>query len=906
MLITFYLVPDKYSAHFIRRELTKKSSLLGIQIGTWPELLELAANSFCLPLSKDEWQTKLDAEIPKVRNAFWLESLTFDAEATTTIISGALIDLLAAMGPDKPIDLCKYNLSQRGQRQIKDLLTLHKKMGGALPLDLTLAENLLAAPLKQAIRTIRVLCATRVQDLNAWQTALIKRLNNDAEQAAVRPLTQAKAAAGTDNDFVKKMSWLPPAKGKGGVSHLQRSLFVNDYSTPKSRLGLTWLAVRDYRHEVELAAGMVQKLMADSTIASNEIAVLLPESADYTNTLAEVFQKAGIPVSGLTRISGSRDHGRELLYFFLLCRKSISPPPMLLASLFGSPLLPWSLSAPQIAQSIMDGAWISSIVEDLPDDQRQTALFLSGKQITAAKRLVKSLRGLTAVIAKGEDFAQQRQAAMAIIQELLPPLAEKEEIDWNTLLRIAQPQAIISNEQADINLEGVCVFHPEQEPWQEVKHLLVLGFKDGLYPQTPSIFPVIPEEDRLILEKEIRIPSHRAIIKQQRRRFSRQLCAASKSITFFIPRLSGSGERLQPSASLGFMAKLFDGAASGEDLIVDPEHTKNINNLILATAAKQFAVPPGNIRSADLNLKENLLTKRKNSEGKTAPESPSGLEKMMVSPLAWLLTRYDISSHEWGPAGLDALVIGSIAHEIFERLFCHNTRLPQKSRVGSKVQSLFNQVVKDDFKFLLQDEWQVECRQMVKQFTEAAVGWLEFLNKNNLEILGEETWLTGRFYQHPIRGKADLICRARDGRLFVVDYKTSKSGKRKERMEKGNDHQAALYCQMLESGTPPDDIPVKLKNHLKKSPRIGALYYTLRDQVILGDKEAGSLKDAEKIQADIAKNSLRLIKERMKELRDGKIIMNKDTDPDYFEKDLSIAPYALNDSPLIRLFMKEV
>ncbi len=701
------------------------------------------------------------------------------------------------------------------------------------------------------------------------------------------------------------MSWLPPEKGKGGVAHLQRSLFESNHCPQNSRSGLSWLATRDYRHEVELTAGMVQKLMKDSAVASNEIAILLPESADYTNTLAEVFQKAAIPLSGSTSISGSRDHGRELLYYFLLCRKSLAPPPMLLASLFGSPLLPWAGSATQISQSIMDGAWMSTILEDLPEDQHKTALFLNGKQITSAKRLIKSLRGMTAIVAKGEH-AQHRQTALAIIQELLACLAENKEIDWDTLLTISQPKPIISNEQNDITLEGVCIFHPDREPWQAVKHLLVLGFKDGLYPQVPSSFPVIPEEDRLVLGKSISIVSRQSIIKQQRQRFSRQLCAASKTITFFIPRLSSTGERLQPSASLGFMAKLFDGVMSGEDLIIDPEQTKDLQKLMLATAAKQAAIPPRNIRSADLKLKDNLLTKRKDREGKTAQESPSGLEKMMVSPLSWLLTRYAISSHEWGPAGLDALVIGSIAHEVFERLFSHNIKLPQKGRVGSKVQSLFNQVIKDDFQFLLEDEWQVECRQMVKQFTEAAIGWLDFLNKNKLEILGEETWLAGRFYKHPIRGKADLICRAPDGRLFVVDYKTSKSGKRKERMEKSNDHQAALYCQMLESGSLPEDIPVKLKNHLKKSPEIGALYYTLRDQVILGDTNSSSLKDAETIQADIAQNSLQLIREKMKELRAGKIAMNRDTDPEYFEKTLSIAPYALDDSPLIRLFMKEV
>ena len=46
MHITFLLTPDKFSAHYLRKQLCRRKPLLGVQVGTWRELLELARTSF--------------------------------------------------------------------------------------------------------------------------------------------------------------------------------------------------------------------------------------------------------------------------------------------------------------------------------------------------------------------------------------------------------------------------------------------------------------------------------------------------------------------------------------------------------------------------------------------------------------------------------------------------------------------------------------------------------------------------------------------------------------------------------------------------------------------------------------------------------------------------------------------
>ena len=901
MITTFYLTPDKFSAHYIRRELSSRSSLLGTQVGTWPELLELARTSYCLTEPVDIWQEKLAAVIGKVGKAFWCNSLNYDHEATSTIVSQALFDLLSGLGPGEKVTAEISNrLSKRGKKQIDDLLKLHKKMGGVFPEELTLIQNLLAVDSKQAIRQIRVHYVKDVFDLNVWQTALVNRLNSDAGELENEDNAIVK--------FANLISWPAPHKGTSSLRHLQRNLFASSIAKQKLSSGLQWLGCRDYRQEVEIAAGMVQNIMADSGLQANEIGLLVPETASYCGAVAEVFNVVGLPLSGLSTIRNSRDPGCELLYHFLLSRQVASPAPMLRASLFGSPLLPWSSQSVEVAQAIMDGDGLSGIITEWPEDQQKTARFLAGKQISTPVQLVKALRVLLAIISKGEDLNEHRRIGLALIHEMLAHLDEDDgEIHWDTLLRICSPKLLSQADNEDINLQGVRVFHPDKEPWQKVKHLLVLGFTEGSYPQTPGVYSVVSEEDRLILaDFNIILPARSSLLKQRRERFQRQFCASSESITFLMPMMDSLGGRLKPSSSLSFMVQLFADAGSGEELILDLDQSENWQRVKhLAIAAKQVATAPRPTICNDLQLGENLLTKRKDNKGKTSPESPSGLETMMVSPLAWIFKRYHIDSHEWAIEELGIMTSGSIAHEIFEQLFSHKHPLPQKGRIPGKIESLFNQVVKQDYPFLEKEEWQLECLQMVRQFSEAAIGWLDFIKKNELEILGEETSLTGRFNKHPIRGKADLICRDPDGKLLVVDYKTSKSPKRKESMKKGFDHQASLYCQMLISDEMTDEIPVKLKNHLKKSPETGALYYTLRDQVVLGDSKAGSLKGVAVVTNDIAHNALGLIKERMKALRAGTVSLNTDADKDKFEKEAGITPYALETSPLINLFMAE-
>jgi len=901
MHITFLLTPDLFSAHFIRRELSKKGSLLGIQVGTWPELLELARTSYCLPDPDDDWQEKIEQAMAAMDTAFWAESMLYDSETTLMMVADTLAELLRACGPGQQPKA--EGLSPRGEKQLSDLMQLHEKAGKIYPRDLHLLKSLLKADPTRAIRSITVHHVNDIPPLDPWQRSLIEMLNSQSQRAEKPPADLSSLA--------QLLSWPAPTKGRSGLSHLQRSLFVETQHKQKSRSGLQWIAVRDYRQELEIAAGMVQKLLDKQELKPRDIALLLPDSPDYTQVAAEIFTRAGIPLSGLETVTGDRDLGRELISNFLLCRQHTAPPTMLRAALFSSPLLPWHELGVRIAQQFMDGNSFEKILQSIPEEQQITAKLLYGRQTDSAEQLKKTLRGLAASLAREEHLPEHRQMALGVIAELSKLLDQddSEDMNWAGLLKVCRPRRQTTRKREELYLEGLRVFQPEKEPWQRVRHLLVLGFNEGRYPQLPPSSPILSEGDRSLLEAEnIILPRQETRLLRGRNRFLRQLRAASESVTFFVPRLDSRGAQLSPSASLDFMALLFDNVANGEELLLDPEKKKDRQQIAsLALAARQSPRPPRKPAANDLELAEDLLGKRKDENGQTKAESPSGMEKMMVSPFAWLLNRFSITSHEWAVETLDALVIGSIAHEIFEHLCSHRKPLPHKEQIPDLTATLFNEVVKNKnrFSFLLSDAWQVERRQMIREFSEAAQAWSDFLRQNKLEILAEEIWLGGQFHHQPIRGKADLVCRSATGALLVVDYKTSKSTKRLDLMSKGYDHQASLYCRMLKSGKPPEAYPAELEDLLKKSPRVHALYYTLRDQAILGDPGTEFLDECQPAATDIAHQGLKLIKKRMEQLRTGLVELNSSDDQERYPKETGITPYALDDSPLISLFLKK-
>jgi ATP-dependent helicase/nuclease subunit B len=187
------------------------------------------------------------------------------------------------------------------------------------------------------------------------------------------------------------------------------------------------------------------------------------------------------------------------------------------------------------------------------------------------------------------------------------------------------------------------------------------------------------------------------------------------------------------------------------------------------------------------------------------------------------------------------------------------------------------------------------------------VRWGEILLHLKAEVIGVEVTMNGRLNDLPLTGNADLLLKLPDGRLYIVDYKKSKSKSRRDRMGKGYDSQAHLYRLMLQTGGVAEDNPA-LAAAIGSCNQIGVMYYMINDQTALADTSGwsgGELGGFHELGNGISTNAMELINERIAQLEDGIVVMNSASDEEWFDKTAGTKPYALDSSPLIRLFMKQ-
>ena len=118
-------------------------------------------------------------------------------------------------------------------------------------------------------------------------------------------------------------------------------------------------------------------------------------------------------------------------------------------------------------------------------------------------------------------------------------------------------------------------------------------------------------------------------------------------------------------------------------------------------------------------------------------------------------------------------------------------------------------------------------------------------------------------------------------------------------MRSGFDLQAPLYRLMIKTGglpgfdSPPDDI--------------GIVYYLLNDTTALSDSPVesdGSVRGWEMPTTDTSSQAMKYLDRRLAQIRKGTIQLNTTEDEAWWLKNASIPIYALDNSPLLRLFMR--
>ena len=892
----FLLVPDRAAARKVRRAVAENSPRLGVMAGTFLELLQFARATYRVAEPETDFDEAVGQAAGKIDKAFWAKSLAVAPRETSVVLCRELERLLSGLAPGKAIPKAgKGELSHRAKNHLSDLAALHKAMGHALPADLEAVRAVLASDSDQATRSIDVFHVEGLPRLNPSQRALIDKLNSDVARDKDPELATL---------LTNTLQPTPVAKAKTTLHSIQSGLFQSDPKPVKQDNTVQWVGCRDYLEEVEVCAGMIQQaLREDSSLATSEIGLLLPAEGNYARAVEAVFERAGLPLSGLVIEESVRDLGAELVRNFLLSLRKPAPI-MALAAFVTNPLLSWGEEiGREMADRVMGGRFNFPLPKGKDQNTRDLIKFLNSGANNQAD-LAEALGLLAKQIQPAAPLDSHHITALKFVDQALSSLQGKGDIPWNQLLQGAQPISISSSRSGDLTREGIAVMQEGEEPWRDVRFLFVLGFRDGHFPQDTRNSPVFFEEDLQALNDslglELRTPTE--IQARARERFKRQLCMATDKLTFLLPRRDGLGEALAPASSLVYMAQLIAGVAEAGDLVRDLDSiTDRARVRGLALAGEAEPTPPRKPVLEDLNLKRDLLEPGEDG-WPAAHQSPSSLDTLMVSPLAWVLSRYGLEPKTWAPQELDPALQGTLAHSVFERLFPTGKPLVAGNKVENQAGKELARAIQEQAPFLQAPEWRVERFNLTHQIGMAALRWRHLLAISKAKIVGLEIRLTGTLDDLPLKGFADSLLQLPGGKLFVVDFKKSASGKRRTRMNKGYDSQAHLYRLMLETGG--KKLQPELQALLKSKPEIGIMYFLMNDQVALTDTDnwlGGGIEKLEEMGVDVADKAMTDIRARLAAVKKGKITLNREEDAKEFDRN-GVGTYALEGNPLVSLF----
>jgi RecB family exonuclease len=581
---------------------------------------------------------------------------------------------------------------------------------------------------------------------------------------------------------------------------------------------------------------------------------------------------------------------------------------MALAVCLSSPLMPWSKEqGAELAQTVMDGDYRLRPFSAATWDARQMLDLLREGDETP-QSLSAAIQGFVGLLDGGEQFESHVFYAKATAEELCAALTGMADIDWTLLRRLSSPKNISTGDSPNYNLEGITVWREAHEAWRPVRFLIVLGFASGHYPVASGDSAVFVSEDLLALRDKLGLslatPADQ--MRDRRARFKRQLASVADFVCFMVPRRDATGAPQSPSESLVFMGQLYSGIDDGESLILEMDVAADRDRIrFLPKVAPEPPRLPRAIVADDIQFGRDLLALRTDAEGNLRPESPSSLETLMVSRLAWLLRRIDAEPQGWEPERPNVMLLGTLTHQVLEELFQASHPIPDPQTISSQIEPLLDAAIRTHAPFLRAAQWQVERKHLASGINKAALAWREVLVTLNAEILGTEEWLEGNLDGLPIHGQADILLGLPDGRLLVVDYKRSSANSRRPRMQKGYDSQANLYRTMLQTGGPKIEDNTALLERLRAGDTTGIVYFMTNDQTSLSDAlvvESGAIPGWEVLEGDVAEHAMTLIRERLREVGAGELYLNREGDALFFDKQAGVKPYALENSPLIPLF----
>lgn len=802
----------------------------------------------------------------------WAESLGNAPQETCAAISTALDSLILACSDLKPPRLDAMP-DGRAKRHLKALVNLWEALEPALPEGGAVIRHVLALPHGRFLERLPVVEGSLARGATAAVWALYERLR--AEFGSV-----ARAQS-------------PRLSSPGSRLHaLQGGLAAASLGRGAEDDSLAFFGLRDPALCADFAAARARHLI-EAGCPAREIAVM---TAGDPSQVARAFSGQGAPLSGVPAVIAERDVIGETLYLLLVAKRSPAPA-MALASLALSTLMPWAeQTARDLSEAVMGGDTRGTDLEATPAHK---ALW---DDIRAPAGSLPQLRLLMDRVLAALEQAQVIKERFAPLRALL---AGDGAPDWELILRNVSTHPVAESPVLR-TLEGVSLWSARQTPWRPCRHLIVADFSEGLYPERPRANPLfLDSEIALIHEATGIVLGGRAEgLARALELFDQQLQAVSGSVTFLVPWRDLAGARQTPAAGLSLIARALDGLEEPAEAIVDlarvPPADWPVARHVLPDLPTDLPIP----EALSFGPQCDLLALRKDDAGLAKPQSPSRLETLIVSPLAWLLGELDAGDMSWGPEELDVLAKGNIAHDVFEHVFVADVELPTGAALEEAVSDAYQKALRRSAAFLLDDAWELERNGLEREIQGAAGRWRSYLDELGATVIGNELWLHGSAHGVTLRGKSDAILELPDGSILVVDHKKSGTKGRRQRMERGWDLQAGLYRDMIARPTRREgDGMDRLQGRA-----IGVAYHLMNDGGLLtsgiGLPEGSPARD---MGDEVNAGAIEALRARLAEVGGGRVVLNTSADANFFKKEAGFTPYALTDgSPLVLAFMREI
>ncbi|SLN58784.1 PD-(D/E)XK nuclease superfamily protein [Roseovarius gaetbuli] len=829
----------------------------------------------------------------------WSASMEVAPMETASAVSSALRSLAMAtkrLSPDE-VDLSCLDQDSRLYRHLAALCDLWRQSPAALSEDLQVYAHVLDSSAADALEALPLATAKPCAFASPIERSLHAHLLGHHGLASE---TFRQEWGG------RKSPLLTGAPGGTSLWRVQKGLTGADIAPAPLDDSLGFFALRDEAEEADFAAARAQRLI-DEGVAPNEIALLAPDEVGYFAQLRRAFDALGVPISGLPDLPASRDVAGETLLHLLLCLQSPAPA-MALASLYISPLMPWpSPTGLQLAREVMQGRFEPYAAKSLTGRAKRLYTLLRGNVSQTPSGILEALDQAVQNLSDDPELREYITVFRSKLTALRGVLSQGGTLDWAVLFRMATPDSVKPT-SSEAFIEGVSVFTESAMPWRPTRHLIALGMSGNRWPRTISASPLFLDgELQLLREKTgLNVETRGDALARRLEKLRRQFLCASETLTLLRPAFAANGSRQPPAAALSLVARTIGNEEKGtedeETLIRDvrsiPQECWPFSHRLAAAGSEVQPKPLP--EDGVLRLDRDLLRRQLAEDGRMRPQSPSRLETLLVSPLAWSLSEFGAEPVTWAPEGLNVMVAGTISHDVLEYLFPKDSPLPDHDQIDAAVPELLAAAIRKHAPFLQRSIWAVEREGLTRDIRKAAHTWRDTLQALGACVIDNEIDLRGEALGILLRGRADCLLQLPDGSLLVVDHKKSGTPRRRSRLEAGWDLQLGLYRAML---LRPEKTGPALEAALAGKPTIGVAYHLINDQGVLLEGLEPPDGVVTVMMGDISGQAMGLLDTRLSEVGAGLIRLNTEDDRAFFEKTANLAPYALDASPLVSRFM---